>query len=336
MRNDAQAIRSSIGAALVAAAAVAAQACASARDSGPAPITPIPFPSVQSAAKVRLGELLFNDPRLSGDDDVSCASCHRLDLGGGDGLARSRNPDGRYLEFNAPTIFNAALNFRFNWRGNFRTLEEQNEAVLLDSRLMNTSWDELLAKLRGEPDYRREFRTVYGEAPSREAVLDALAAYQQALVTPNARFDRYLRGEREAITPEEERGYRLFESLGCVACHQGRNAGGNLFQRFGIFGTSGAESEDAREADLGRFTITGDPRDLRVFRVPSLRNVRLTAPYFHDGRTSSLEEAVEIMGRRQLGRELAQEEVRLIVRFLDTLTGELDGEPLAPTEGALR
>ena len=146
-----------------------------------------------------------------------------------------RASDGELLNYNALTVFNAALSFRFNWRGNFRTLEEQNEAVLLDPRLMHATWEELLAKLRADQAYQKAFTVVYGSDPSPAHVLDALATFQRSLITPDARFDRYLRGERDAITPEEEHGYQLFKNYGCVACHQGVGVGGNLFQRFGIF-----------------------------------------------------------------------------------------------------
>jgi cytochrome c peroxidase len=192
----------------------------------------------------------------------------------------------------------------------------------------------LLATLRADSDYRRAFAAIYGGDIRREQILDALAAYQRSLVTPNARFDRYLRGEPGAITPEEEHGYRLFKAYGCIACHQGANVGGNLFQKFGIFADPFAGRDAATRADLGRFTITGDEADRHVFRVPSLRNAALTAPYFHDGSAKSLEEAVEIMARNQLGRTLAEREVALIVAFLRTLTGERGGRPLAATAGS--
>lgn len=302
-----------------------------ARAVGPEPITPVPMPPATTPEKLRLGEALFDDVRLSGGNDLACVSCHAVERGGGDGQAKPRGTDGAPLDFNTPTVFNSSLNFRFNWRGNFRTLEDQNEAVLLDPRVMNTGWDELLAELRADRGYLERFEEIYGAPPDRQTVLDALAAYQRALVTPNARFDRFLRGERDAITRDEEKGYRRFTALGCIACHQGVNVGGNLFQRFGIFAAPYPRKGGERDADLGRFTVTGDPDDRHVFRVPSLRNVLLTAPYFHDGRTSSLEEAVEIMGRSQLGRELSKEDVRLVVRFLGTLTGELDGKPLEPS-----
>ena len=251
----------------------------------------------------------------------ACASCHQLGQGGDDGQVRSIGADGRALDFNTPTVFNAALSFRLNWRGNFRTLEEQAEAVLLDPRLMGTSWPALISKLRADQAYRDGFDSTYGQPPTRPLVLDALAAFERSLLTPRAPFDRYLRGERDAIGPEEKRGYELFKSHGCVACHQGVNVGGNLFQRFGVFDDPVAVGPPT-EADLGRFALTGKAEDRSVFRVPSLRNVARTAPYFHDGRVATLEQAVEEMARTQLGHTIAPREVDLIVRFLHTLTGE--------------
>lgn len=300
------------------------------------PIAPIAEPDPADAAKIGLGERLFRDPRLSHGDVVACTSCHQLDQGGDDGRARSVAADGTLLDFNAPTVFNAARNFRLNWRGNFRTLEAQNEAVLLDKQLMNTSWTELLPKLDADTGYRRAFAEVYGERPDRENVLDALAAYQRSLVTLGAPFDRYLAGQADAISAEEKEGYRLFKSFGCAACHQGANIGGNLFQKFGIFSDPFVSGDTRSQGDLGRYTVTGRERDRHVFRVPSLRNVAVTAPYFHDGRTASLEEAVQIMGHSQLGREIAARETGLIVKFLRTLTGEHDGRPLADPAGRMQ
>lgn len=292
------------------------------------PIAPVSVTEPPDAGKIALGERLFHDVRLSHGNAVACASCHPLEQGGDDGLSRSIAANGQLLEFNAPTIFNVAFNFRFNWRGNFRTLEAQNEAALLDDGLMGTNWGELTAKLGADPDYAKRFNRLYGTRPERANVLDVLAAYQRSLVTPNARFDRYLRGDRNAITTDEEHGYQLFKAYGCIACHQGANVGGNLFQKFGIFSDPFAAQGFVSDADLGRFSVTGRAGDRHVFRVPSLRNVAVTAPYFHDGRTASLEEAVEIMARYQLGRELAHRDIQVIVKFLGTLTGEYRGRPL--------
>jgi cytochrome c peroxidase len=300
------------------------------------PVTPIEPPSrvdstndsAKDRAKIELGRKLFGDKRLSHDNVLACASCHRLEAAGDDGHAHSQGADGRPLEFNTPTIFNAANNYRLNWRGNFRTLEEHNESTLLNRRIMNTSWQELLAKLGGDRDYASAFIALYGRDPEPPAVLGALAAFQRSLLTPNSRFDRRLRGERDAISAEEEQGFQLFKSYGCIACHQGMNFGGNLFQRFGVFADPFTPI-GGNEADLGRFAITGIEEDRQVFRVPSLRNVAVTAPYFHNGYTSSLTEAVEIMARSQLGRELPREDLARIVQFLNTLTGEYRGRSLA-------
>jgi cytochrome c peroxidase len=292
------------------------------------PIAPIVMVHGLDPAKVRLGELLFRDARLSHDNGAACSSCHLLEAGGDDGRVKSMGVDGRLLDFNTPTVFNAALSFRLNWRGNFRTLEDQAEAVLLNPRLMDARWEELVSRLRADPSYREAFHIVYGDPPARPQVLDALATFQRSLITPDAPFDRYLRGEHDAIGREEERGYELFKSHGCIACHQGVNVGGNLFQRFGIFHDPFAH-RPVTDADMGRFALTGSPEDRFVFRVPSLRNVAATAPYFHDGSAATLEQAVAEMARSQLGKVLAPTEIGLIVRFLRTLTGDYGGRPVA-------
>jgi cytochrome c peroxidase len=302
---------------------------------GQEPISPIVAVRDLDEAAVALGERLFHDPRLSGGADLACSSCHDLARGGDDGRALGTGRDGRPLDFNAPTVFNVALNFRFNWRGNFRELEAQNEAALVDPQLMGATWEELLPRLRAIPEYARRFRAAYGRPIRREDVLDALAAFQRSLATPGARFDRYLAGEADALTAEEEAGYRLFKSYGCISCHQGRNVGGNLFQRFGVFANPFSGRGAGSGSDLGRFAITGLESDRHVFRVPSLRNVAATAPYLHDGRAETLAEAVAIMGRSQLGIELPRKDVELIVRFLASLNGEYRGDPIAADEAAL-
>lgn len=298
------------------------------------PIRPILAVSDLNPAKVQLGERLFRDARLSHDNRMACTLCHQLDNGGDDGEVLSTGSNGLPLSFNTPTVFNAGLSFRFNWRGNFRTLQEQNEAVLYDHTLMNTNWEELLTKLRSDPRYVEDFSDTYGSVPDRATVLDALTTFQRSLSTPNSRFDRYLNGDRGAISVDEERGYELFKGNGCISCHQGVNVGGNLFQKFGIFSNPFA-GQTLTQADLGRFAITGVESDRHVFRVPSLRNIAVTAPYFHDGRTGSLENAVEIMARSQLGRELERRDVDLIAKFLATLTGEYRGQILTRSERSM-
>jgi cytochrome c peroxidase len=306
-----------------------------AESGGGDPVTPIQASEDSNEAKIELGRKLFNDPRLSHGDAFACSACHDLQSGGEDGRARSIGSDGQPLDFNTLTVFNASANARLNWEGNFRTLEGQNESVLLNIRIMNTTWNELLAKLRDNSDYRQNFFAIYGSGPARASVLDALATFERSLVTPNSRFDRRLRGELGAISPEEEQGYQLFKSFGCVACHQGANFGGNLMQPFGIFDDPFKPRQDSG-AGQDRIAATGAGGDGQLYRVPSLRNVAITAPYFHNGYTSSLAEAVEIMGRSQLGRELSQEDIRLIVKFLNTLTGEYEGRPLSDAGSSSR
>jgi cytochrome c peroxidase len=299
------------------------------------PIAPIPLSTDLNPDKVRLGERLFHEPRLSHNNARTCSDCHQLAEGGDDGESRSLAVDGKPLDFNTPTVFNAALNFRLNWRGNFSTLAAHNENLLHNVRIMNTNWPELLAKLRADPDYREAFAAIYPGDLEPAQVLDAIATFERSLLTPNARFDRYLRGRRDAITEQEKRGYELFKAYGCTACHQGVNVGGNLFQKFGIFQPRFSQRDALTEADLGRFTLTGDQRDRQVFRVPSLRNVAVTPPYFHDGSAQTLENAVEIMARKQLNRALTEEEIGLIVKFLRTLTGEYQGRSLAADGNSL-
>jgi cytochrome c peroxidase len=292
---------------------------------GPEPIAAISAPQDLDAAKVSLGAKLFGDPRLSESGKLACTSCQDLAGGGDDGLPRSRGSDARWLDFNAPTVFNAALNFRLNWRGNFRGFEAQNEAVLLDPRIMGSRWPVLLRRLEAVPEYATGFEAAYGRSVRREDVLDALASFQRSLVTPDARFDRYLKGDGDVLRADELQGYELFDSYGCISCHHGQNVGGNLFQRFGIFEYAAVPLDD----DADRFSVTGLEADRRVYRVPSLRNVAATAPYLHDGRAATLESAIEIMGRSQLGIELPPQHVDLIAQFLRTLTGEYQGRPVA-------
>jgi cytochrome c peroxidase len=293
------------------------------------PIVPIPLHLAIDPTQVALGERLFHDVRLSHDNTRSCAMCHPLAQGGMDGQPRAIAANGiRHLR-NTPTIFNVGLNAAFNWDGIVNTLEAHAEIVLLNPNLMNTTWPELLVKLHADADYVTRFNTAYAEGLTPANVLEALASFERSLLTPNARFDRYLRGEQDALTEPEQQGYRLFKAYGCVACHQGINIGGNMYEKFGVFAEPGGEGSPAAVVDVGRYAVTKAPRDREVFRVPSLRNVAVTAPYFHDGRAPTLEDAVDTMASVQLGRTLTHEEIGLLVQFLHTLTGEYQGQPIA-------
>ena len=293
------------------------------------PIAPIPLTQELDPQRVALGERLFYDVRLSHDHTHACTTCHPLERGGMDGRPRALAANGTLHPRNTPTIFNAGLNASFNWDGIANTLEAHAEIVLLNPSLMNMTWPEILARLSADADYVTSFNAVYAGSLTPASVMDALASFERSLLTPNARFDRYLRGEQHALTAPEQQGYHLFKSYGCVACHQGINIGGNMYQKFGIFADPGDLKSSAAAVDLGRYAITRVPRDREVFRVPSLRNVAVTAPYFHDGRAHTLEGAVETMARVQLGITLTHEEIGFIVQFLQTLTGEYHGRPVA-------
>jgi cytochrome c peroxidase len=284
------------------------------------PLSPIREPTSLDAQKVALGKLLFHDTRLSRDGSISCASCHDLAMGGVDRRARSLGAYGQEGEINTPTVYNSVFNFRQFWDGRADTLEEQAAGPLLNPIEMANTWERVLSTLRADARMMSSFRAIYQSDPTPETVQDAIAEFERSLVTPS-RMDRWLLGDTSALTDEELEGYRLFRRHGCVACHQGENAGGNLFQRFGVMQDYFAGKKPT-QADLGRYNVTGREEDKYVFKVPGLRNVALTPPYFHDASTNSLEEAVALMGRFQLGVDLSQEDVSAIVLFLHTLTGE--------------
>ena len=292
------------------------------------PLKPLPLPPVQDPAKVELGRKLFNDVRLSVDASVSCASCHRLATGGDGDVPFSMAANGRLEPVNTPSVFNASLNAKQFWDGRADTLEQQVEAVVQSPQEMGSSWRAVTATLGNDSVYRADFKAAYPDGVSAANVQDALASYERTLLTPDARFDQYLRGNTDILTTDEKYGYQRFKEYGCVACHQGVNIGGNMFQKFGVMGDYFAARGHLTEADLGRYRVTGDEDDRYVFKVPSLRNVAVTAPYFHDASAATLVDAVDVMFKYQLGRLPSEEDRRLIVLFLKTLTGQWQGKPL--------
>ena len=291
------------------------------------PIQPIPLTSKQDPARVELGGSLFRDTRLSGNGRVSCASCHDLGKGGGDARALSVGFTGKRTGVNAPTVFNAALNFKQFWDGRADSLEAQIDQVVQNPVEMGSTWEEVVRKVSQDAAYRSAFVATYKDGVTKANIQNAIASFERTLVTPNSRFDKFLRGDAKAISAAEKAGYATFKQYGCVACHQGVNVGGNMFQKFGVMGDYFAKRGNPTPADLGRYLVTKQESDRHVFKVPSLRNVALTAPYFHDASAKTLEEAVEIMFRYQLGRVASKEDRDSIVRFLNTLTGELEGTP---------
>ena len=213
------------------------------------------------------------------------------------------------------------------WDGRAASLEEQAAGPVHNPLEMGSNWPEVIAKLSKDDRYRQEFNRIYKAGISGETIVDAIATYERTLLTLNSPFDRYLRGDKEALNSLEHAGLRLFLDYGCASCHQGAALGGNMFQQFGVMDNY-FENRAPSKADLGRFNVTGLVSDKHVFKVPSLRNVGVTPPYFHDGSVESLEEAVVVMGRYQLGREITGDDVKALAAFLRTLTGEWEGKKL--------
>jgi cytochrome c peroxidase len=260
--------------------------------------------------QVALGDRLFHDPRLSYENTHSCNSCHDTSTNGA--TAPGSMPGGGAL--NIPTVFNAALNFRLNWEGDVRTLEDQVEQTLGKPRMMGSNEEEALRRLRADADVARQFREAFGREPDSAGLVDAIAAYERTLLTPGSRFDRWLKGDVNAISAKEFAGYQMFKSFGCISCHQGVNVGGNMYQRHGVFHPLASPKPE-------------------IVRVPSLRNVAVTPPYFHDGSAPTLSKAVKAMGYAQLDRTLTDEQTEGIVAFLGTLTGTYLGKPVTPAAG---
>lgn len=292
------------------------------------PIKPIPLEMKVDPRKVELGEKIFLDKRVSKDNSIACIQCHQYSTGGADRTPVSIGVGGKKGPINAPTIFNMAFNFRLSWDGRDASLESQVRGPVHNPVVMGTNWDELADKLKADPAYVASFNDIYKESPNGRNISDAIATFERSLITPNAKFDRYLRGDKNAISAEELRGYQLFKNYGCIACHQGVNVGGNMFQVFGVMGDYFKKRGNITPADLGRFNVTKNEADRHVFRVPSLRNVAITPPYFHDGSAATLEDAVDVMFQYQLGRPAPKGDKELIIKFLRTLTGEFRGKPL--------
>jgi cytochrome c peroxidase len=290
------------------------------------PLEPLPHQVDVHQGRAALGEKLFSDPTLSTNGKIACVTCHLYEHGGAEPEPLSATVSGERTHFNTPSIFNVAFNFRFSWTGAFNDIESQLDQAF--ARTMGVDIPRVVERL-AQRGYEAEFAHEYPDGLTAHNVRDALAQFVRSAVTPDSRFDRFLRGDEQAIDEQERRGYELFKDLGCASCHQGANVGGNLFQRMGVaedyFQSRGTPIS---EADQGRFTVTHDLADKHVFRVPSLRNVERTAPYFHDGSARTLDDAIVTMARFQLGREVPSEDRKLIAAFLRTLTGTYRGRAL--------
>jgi cytochrome c peroxidase len=290
------------------------------------PIEPLPLEVDVAEAKAQLGERLFGEPLLSGDGKVKCTDCHLESHALADERPHSTVTGRPESPVNSPTMYNVRYLYKLSWSGRFESLEAHNDALMANPNVMASSWAGAAERLAKKPGYTQSFRAVFADGLTPQNVRAALLEYERSLVTPNAPFDRYLRGDRSAIGPDAQRGYALFKSYGCASCHQGKAVGGNMLQRVGVMRDYFADRGGVKSSDFGRFNVTKLERDRFVFRVPSLRNVALTAPYFHDGSAATLENAVTVMARYQLGRELDPGDVGLLAAFLRTLTGEYRGK----------
>ena len=281
--------------------------------------------------KVILGNLLFHDVRLSADNTVSCSSCHGLNTGGVDNKPFSEGVGGQHGGVNAPTVFNALYNFVQFWDGRAATLADQAAGPPLNPvEMACKSFDEICDKLKADAAFSKAFTEVYPDGINEANITNAIQEFEKTLLTPNSRFDKYLKGDMAALTTEELAGYDLFKKYNCATCHVGENMGGQSYELMGIkqdyFADRGTE---LTVEDNGRFKETKNERDRHRFKVPGLRNVALTAPYFHDATQATLEDAVRAMGKYEVGVDLSQQEVKQIVAFLQTLTGEYQGKLLA-------
>ncbi len=281
------------------------------------PIQPIEPVKNINLALAELGKKLYFDPRLSKSGFISCNSCHNLSMGGTDNLPTSIGHGWQQGPINAPTVLNSSMNVAQFWDGRAKDLKEQAGGPIANPGEMASNHELAVHVIASIPGYRREFKLVFGEeGVDIDKITSAIAEFEKTLVTPWSRFDLWLLGKKDALSDEELEGYRLFKESGCVACHNGPAVGGNSFQKMGV-----VEPYQTKNKVEGLAAVTGKDADRFKFKVPTLRNVELTYPYFHDGGAQTLTEAVDIMGRLQLGKKFTPEENAKIVAFLKTLTG---------------
>lgn len=280
------------------------------------PIQPIPKVVAIDRDWLLLGKALFHSPLLSKDNSVSCASCHAVSLGGDDGFAVSTGVNNQKGSRNSPTVLNAVFNFRQFWDGRVPTLALQISGPIHNPVEMATNWPEVIGKLEQDPYFASVFNQLSSQGVSQQTIVKALVTYEESLVTPDSAIDQFLLGDENALTPRQKRGLDKFVNFGCATCHQGKNIGGNFYQKLGRIDAI----PDKLSQDFGKFEFTKDPADKYVFKVPSLRNVADTAPYFHNGLVATLPEAVEIMAKTQLGMDISEQDIADIVALLSAFS----------------
>jgi cytochrome c peroxidase len=279
--------------------------------------------------KVALGNKLFHDTRLSADNTISCATCHGLHTGGVDRIQFSEGIAGQFGGINAPTVYNSAFNFVQFWDGRAADLKEQAAGPPLNPIEMgHTSFDNIIAALAQDDAFTKEFNAVYSEGLTQSSITDAIAEFEKTLLTPS-RFDKYLQGDKKALTADEIAGYDIFKQNDCASCHVGVNIGGQSYEYMGIkdsyFDYRGTGLTDG---DNGRYSVTKDEADRHKFKTPTLRNIAITYPYMHDGSVETLEEAIKYMHTFQIGSEINEKDMAQLIAFLKSLTGEYNGKML--------
>jgi cytochrome c peroxidase len=288
-------------------------------------IAPIPMiePAAAISNEAALGEKLLHSLKLSKGNQISCASCHNLAEGGDDGLPTSVGVDGRVGTINAPTVLNSRLNPYQFWDGRVDTLEDQSSEPIHSPLEMDSNWGEVIAKLAADQEFAALFHKTYQDGITSKNIITAIAAFDRTLLTLDSPFDLYLKGDLTAIDASAQRGYNTFKAMGCASCHQGTNMGGNLFQYFGVVADYFEDRGNIQTSDYGRYNVTGNEDERFKFKVPNLRNVARTAPYFHDGSATTLKQAITIMARYQIGRPLSETQVSDREAFLTALNGDL-------------
>jgi len=284
----------------------------------------IPNVKIDNMDKYNLGKRLFHDKNLSRDKTTSCASCHDLNLYGTDNHEVYLGVENIKGKLNSPTIYNARFNIAQDGSGRASTIKERAKFSFLNKSEMAGDIKEVIKYIHSDILFYNEFVDVYGYV-SEDSVFDSISYFVENLLTPNAKFDKFLKGDKAALNKDELKGYHLFKKYGCISCHNGRNIGGNMYQKFGIF--SEFDHHEGEDDEIkGRYDVTKNQYDKNVFKVPSLRNIVKTSPYLHDGSISDLQTMIKKMGKHQLGIDIPADDIKFIELFLITLTGELENE----------
>lgn len=280
-------------------------------------ISPIPITNDYNLSKALLGKKLFHEKRLSFDNTISCFSCHMIKDGGDDNRSFSLGVDNKKGDMNSPTVLNARYNLSQFWDGRAKDLKEQALGPIHNPVEMSSNFKNIIMKLKADSYYKEAFK-IYKEGMTKDSIVDAIVEFEKALTTPYSKFDKYLLGDKNAITDEEKEGFELFKDYGCISCHNGVNIGGNLYQKMGVI-----KEYKNKSGNLGRYNVTKNEEDKYFFKVPTLRNIEHTSPYLHDGSQKDLKETIKVMIEYQVGIIPSDEEIEKIESFLKTLNGNI-------------